>query len=288
MAVAKRVKEFSHREFYVVVAQESERFRGVARDGKRRVVEEIAGGTLDEVTAEIKRRLNHLSQDFVSVQGAINLFGKAFPGGFTSEFYGYYERKYKDNTAQFVADKLAERRIKELIAGGDHAAVAAAAKQALSTSNLSFANEQMALGDALKNGRVVQPFAEGLHELLYGDFDIALEELASLLKPYNAVKWPILTFWPFFRFPDRHMFLKPTIVQTCADRMGYELRYDSMPNRDTYRSLLGFTTFLREGIAELAPRDNIDIQTFMYVVGKDGYVRHAVQDREAREGPSPS
>jgi hypothetical protein len=76
------------------------------------------------------------------------------------------------------------------------------------------------------------------------------------------------------------MFLKPTIVQTCAQRMGYELHYEPLPNRATYRSLLGFTEFLREGIATLEPKENIDLQTFMYAVGKDGYVQRAIRDRE--------
>jgi hypothetical protein len=79
------------------------------------------------------------------------------------------------------------------------------------------------------------------------------------------------------------MFLKPTIVQTCAERMGYDLHYEPLPNPETYRSLLGFTEFLRDGIAALEPKDNIDLQTFMYVVGKGGYVQHAVSDRERWE-----
>jgi hypothetical protein len=116
----------------------------------------------------------------------------------------------------------------------DCAEIGAAARRAVAASNLCFRNEQMALGDALESKGTAKPFAEGLRGLLYGGFEAALEDLAHLLKPYNAAKWPILTFWPFFRFPDRHMFLKPTLVQACADRMGYELHYASTPNRDTY------------------------------------------------------
>jgi hypothetical protein len=143
-------------------------------------------------------------------------------------------------------------------------------------------HERPALKRAVESNGVALPFAKGLREILYGNFDEALEGLARLLEPYAAATWPILTFWPFFRFPERHMFLKPTIVQACAARMGYELQYDSQPNADTYRSLLEFTKFLRKGIAKLEPKDNIDLQTFMYVVGKEGYVRDAIRDRETR------
>jgi hypothetical protein len=211
---------------------------------------------------------------------------KAFPGGFKSERYKSVERKYKDKTTQFIANNLSEERIRQLLMKTDCAEIGAAARRAVATSNLCFRNEQMALGDALKSKGTAKPFAEGLRGLLYGGFEAALEDLAHLLKPYNAAKWPILTFWPFFRFPDRHMFLKPTLVQACADRMGYELHYASTPNRDTYRSLLDFTRFVREGIAALEPEDNIDVQSFMYVVATGGYVRDMIAEREARE-PDP-
>jgi hypothetical protein len=125
----------------------------------------------------------------------------------------------------------------------------------------------------------------GLHRLLYEDFDPALEELASLLQPYNAAKWTVLTYWLFFRFPERHMFMQPVVARKCAARMGYELHYETTPNRETYRSLFGLSAFLREGIAALEPKDNIDMQSFIYVIGKEGYVREAVEDREGRQAP---
>jgi len=112
---------------------------------------------------------------------------------------------------------------------------------------------------ALATETVAAPFARGLHRLLYEDFDPALEDLASLLKPYDAGKWTVLSYWPFFRFPERRMFMQPVIARRCAARMGYELHYDSTPNRATYRSLLGLSDFVRERIASLEPKDNIDM-----------------------------
>jgi hypothetical protein len=222
-------------------------------------------------------------QNTAAVKGAINRFLEAFPafpGGFDSQFYRAYERRYKENTAQFVAERLAKEQLDELIASRDYEEIGLLARRAL--NNLVFRSEQIALHDALRTKAVAQPFAEGLRELLYGEFEFALEALAALLRPHNAAKWPILTFWPFFRFPNRHMFLKPTIVRICAGRLGYELHYERLPNRTTYQSLLGFTEFLRAGIAELKPRDNIDLQTFMYAVAKEGYVQQAITDWEDR------
>jgi hypothetical protein len=67
--------------------------------------------------------------------------------------------------------------------------------------------------------------------------------------------------------------------------MGYEFHYDSTPNRETYASLLGLSALVREGIAALEPKENINMQSFIYMIGKEGYVRKAVEDREGREAP---
>ena len=48
---------------------------------------------------------------------------------------------------------------------------------------------------------------------------------------------------------------------------------------ESYESLLEFTNFVRDGIASLEPADNIDIQSFMYVIGAPGYVRETVARR---------
>ena len=72
------------------------------------------------------------------------------------------------------------------------------------------------------------------------------------------------------------MFMKPDIVRLCAHRLGFDLLYETPPTLEAYRSLLEFADFVRDGIASLEPEDNIDVQSFMYVVGAPGYVRGTV------------
>lgn len=93
----------------------------------------------------------------------------------------------------------------------------------------------------------------------------------------------MLTYWPFFPRPGQHTLLEPEIAQLSAHGMGYELVYDPVPNARTCRSYLGLVDHIRYAIAALEPRDNIDIQTFLYVIGNEGYVATAIACREKLE-----
>ena len=82
------------------------------------------------------------------------------------------------------------------------------------------------------------------------------------------------------------MLLKPEIARLCAHGMGYEFEDDPVPNAPTCRSYLSLVDHIRHAIAALEPRDNIDIQTFRYVIGKEGYVAAAIAYREKFEQES--
>jgi hypothetical protein len=276
------IKEFWHREFKVRLLKDGHAYRAVSWDRQNTEVARAAGETLEDVEAEIRAELNARSADFIGLPGAINLFRRAFPDGFGSPFYEHYEG-YKADATAFVRTELTQDFVKSEIDAGRHEAVAAQARRAFSKSNLTSPYEQMALGNALKDRKNLPVFARGLYELLYGEFDVGLQRLVALLKPYNAAKWPILTYWPFFRFPDRHAFLKPEIAKVCAYRLGRDLDYDPTPNPRSYRSFLDLVAYMHDGIQVLGPRNNIDLQTFMYVTGTEGYVAAAIADREKWE-----
>ena len=65
------------------------------------------------------------------------------------------------------------------------------------------------------------------------------------------------------------MFLKPEINKLFSARVGHEfaLRYRADLDFDVYRCLLDLVARTRAAIAELRPRDNVDVQSFVWVVG---------------------
>ena len=66
------------------------------------------------------------------------------------------------------------------------------------------------------------------------------------------------------------MFLEPEVTRALAARVGHFFHdtYDAAPGAQTYADLLDRATWTRKQIAALSPRDNIDVQCFIWVVGK--------------------
>lgn len=283
MPVPERVKELSFREFFIVIARAGGQFIAIGRDRSGQQVARADGPAIDEVEADLKSELLKLSNDFVDLPGAINLFRRAFPGGFHSAFYDYYEREYKADAAAYVQEALAKERLTQLVSSNQDTEIAEAAIRSLARTNLTSHHERIALRKALEKRSLRAKFGQALMELLYIDIGSGIAQLSSMLGPEDAAKWPVITYFPFLLRPDRDMLLKPELAQLCTYRLGYELDYDPAPNARTYQSYLGLIDHIRNGIGSLEPRDNIDVQTFMYVIGKAGYVAAAIADRRRYE-----
>jgi hypothetical protein len=86
-----------------------------------------------------------------------------------------------------------------------------------------------------------------------------------------VLTWPLVTVFGFIAQPKVHVFLKPNTIRAAARAYGYDLPYRPRPNWDTYAALLDFAALVRRDLADLAPRDMIDIQSFLWVQGSDEY-----------------
>ncbi len=80
-----------------------------------------------------------------------------------------------------------------------------------------------------------------------------------------------MTVFGFIAQPDTHIFLKPNVTRAAAKEYGFDFRYTSRPNWDTYANLLEFAETVRRDQRDLGPRDMIDLQSFIWVQGSDEY-----------------
>ena len=207
-------------------------------------------------------------------------FLRFFPGGFRDETYVDWERSYKWETHQRWQEVLAqaafrrmlrERRFMEI-------AVHAVRVEQRSRHSMIFSFEKMALRDAVRSHAGAQAFAEGLYEFLHGGgalerrFEDWVAVIAGLpRKQTRVLTWPLVTVFGFIADPKTHMFLKPNVTRTAAAAYGFDFRYSSRPNWETYASLLDFARRVRHDVRDLRPRDMIDLQSYIWVQGSDEY-----------------
>lgn len=205
-------------------------------------------------------------------------FLRIFPKGFYDEDYVALERDYKWAAHDRWGERLDRRTHRALLNKGDFAEIAARATAIEGRTNLIFSYEKMAMRDALKIPEGARAFAEGLYDLLYGPsklpqrFQRWCDTVANLPRKQSRVfTWPNVTVFGFIAQPGTHFFLKPTVTRRAAEEYGTEFDYRSRPSSESYASLLDFAERVRADLADLRPRDMIDIQSFLWIQGSDEY-----------------
>lgn len=233
------------------------RFFGLA-DG----VKCIEGDSADDVWQRLHDEAGKSDPKYFGFNGARNRFLKFFPNGFHSDGYASQERNYKvvakaklDETAPL--DQAAEGR-------GFGEAVLAVFR----ATNMLSPFEKTRLQEVLRGPRAddfVQAAARFTLEASASNL-IAMEQA---LKPHDNAKWTVATYLPYLWRPDIHMFLKPEASKDFATRVGHRFAadYEARLDLPVYQSLLDLTDRTAAEIADLRPRDLIDIQSFVWVVG---------------------
>lgn len=205
-------------------------------------------------------------------------FLKNFPGGYHSEKFIAWERDYKWQAHLAWKEQLNIKAFEELLDQHAYEKIAQAAVRIETRTNLLFSYEKMALRDAVKTPVGAKSFAKGLYEYIYGQgpmperFTVFGEVLDSLPRVQTRVHtWPLHTVFGFIANPKAFIFMKPRVTQAAAEAYEFDFEYRSRPNWDTYQSLLDFAEIVREDTADLKPKDYIDLQSFIWVMGSEEY-----------------
>jgi hypothetical protein len=214
----------------------------------------------------------------VSARRCRRKFLRFFPGGFADETYLDWERNYKWEAHERWCQSLRRSTLRTLIDCGEYETVAKHAVTIESRTNLLFSFEKMALRDAVRSRPGARAFAQGLHDFLYGGggdqerFEAWADVVEGLPRRQTRVlTWPMVTIFGFIAQPEKHIFVKPMVTRRAAEEYRFEFHYESRPNWRTYVSMLEFAEQVREDQKDLAPRDMIDLQSFIWVQGSDEY-----------------
>ncbi|WP_112309171.1 hypothetical protein [Pseudogemmobacter bohemicus] len=257
-----------------ILAQKDGSWRGIILG---RSNEPVSGATAGEVEAALRRKLAGSNSGFIGYAGARSRFLTLFPQGFADPAYiGHTktgERAYKDIARDFLARELPPEQVDGSEGQGQ------LALKAFQKTNLVDPHSKARLADLLRGPRAGD-WLQYIRDFALGDIDGACRGLNAGFHGDGGASWVAVTYLPYFWRPEQHMFLKPEVSKLFAERVGHSFlhSYDPKPNAGSYAALLDMMAELGDHLAELGPRDNIDLQSVVWSV---------VAYKVAESGPAP-
>jgi hypothetical protein len=201
-----------------------------------------------------------------------------FKEGYRDDKYINWERGYKFNAHAEFQELLNQKAYESALVKYQYEAIAQQVIKIESRTNLLFSFEKMALRDAVRSYNGAKDFAKGLYDYVYGKDDLKtrfekfVEVIGSLpRKQTRVLTWPLVTVFGFIANPEEHIFLKPRVTQAAAEKYKFEFDYYSRPQWNTYKQLLNFAEQVRNDTKDYFPRDYIDLQSFIWVMGSEEY-----------------
>lgn len=220
------------------------------------------------VLDNLKLEKSNSAIKYQSLEDLKAFFLYQYANGFHGERFAAEEREYKVCAQELAREFLDAGQLETLLHSGDFDEVCRRALKVVNATDLIYPNEKMALKEGLVTPESKRQFALALH---YGLHDSAplrdrFNSFVDVLEEIEANKWTTASYFLFITSPDKYMFVKPTVTQHAAKLCGFEIQYTPRPNWNTYNRVLRFSRYLREELADLKPRDYIDIQTFMWAI----------------------
>jgi hypothetical protein len=224
---------------------------------------QIQGDSAEDVWRRLHDEAGKANPRYFGFDGARARFLRFFPDGFRSERYAAQERDYK------VEAKSKLERTVPLTEAATGSGLGEAVLSVFRATNLLYPLEKSRLQPLLR-GPDASSFIRAAARFTMGETKPALLEMERLLKSYDSAKWTVVTYLPFLWLPENHMFLKPEVTKVFAARVGHRFALDYEPRLQigVYESLLDLVAESADELADLRPRDRIDVQSFIWVVGE--------------------
>lgn len=217
----------------------------------------------DLLWRRLRAEVGKAGPNYFGYDGARARFLRLFAGGFSDSSYLAHERDYKCAARDFLREALPLERAAQ--AGPDDCR---SAMQAFGRTNLLSQFEAARVRDVLK-GADGASFLRSAAALTHGDVAAGLAGMVAAMRAHGSPSWPMATYLPFLWRPETQMFLKPQVTQDFAERVGHRFCSDYAKGfvPGVYESLLEMSREAEAAVADLGPRDRIDIQSFVWVVG---------------------
>ena len=243
---------------------------GIALSGGKQVGDILHDDDRDRLRTRLMNAAGTEHPDYFGIEGAIERFLTYMPGGFAGERYNSpdSERRYKVRARDALAETMPLHNALNA-SGGDAKLLAVAFTPDKLWINMLSLHESTRLRETLAgpNGNA---FLQAAAKFATGQVGAGLAGMRSAVAPHGGTTWPIVTYLPFFWSPEAHMFLKPEATRDFAQRIGHRfaVEYRSEHEAAVYECLLDLVDHTANAIRQLNPADRIDVQSFIWVVGR--------------------
>lgn len=138
---------------------------------------------------------------------------------------------------------------------------------------LTHRNPGTPFGNAVKGFTRSREFAEAFCTWVLPDQpqQQAFEAFAGELENMGCAKWPILTPYRFLLHPNVDVLIKPENLKHASELARLDINYRPELNWLTYTKVMEFYRHISVQIADLNPRDMIDVQNFIWCIDSDQY-----------------
>lgn len=210
------------------------------------------------------------SRPMHTITGAKARLLEIYPGGLHGSKMKEQERAYKDRLSALVREWYAAERLQSALTEGRCAEVVQLAHQLVKCreNNLPATFEKMAFANAVKDHARPKEFAEAFCAWVLPErpSQEAFDAFARELEHMACAKWPLLTAYRFLLHPEVDVLIKPTNLANAAEVARFEINYRPEPNWLTYCTVMKFYEYVRQQIADLHPKDMIDVQNFIWCI----------------------
>lgn len=222
----------------------------------------------------------------VTIQDGIEAFNRRFPLGFEDPKYLEVssgelggERNYKFRAHERYVESFGGGSGEQLLADGQLDELRERVQGVVTKGKLNLLSpyEAMALRDGLASSDsataayfdALFDFADrGPNQELFNALADAVKNIPVEEGRARAATWPVQTLLPFLADPRRFMFLKPEPTRACAERLRFDLLYDTALRWSTYERLMEMGAHLLDELRPFGAVDFIDVQSFMWVIQK--------------------
>lgn len=173
-------------------------------------------------------------------------FYAIYPNGFEDEKMNQRVKKNNFNkVSKFVKDVCSEDSLKRGTDAIDDI------MRVVSRSSMVSVFEKMAFRDLVREFDSTEKMlvVASINELLHGDEEDGFTELFNLLSPYKLAKWPILTVFRAYYYPNYDVLVKPTTVKMIIKYLEIEdIVYSPKASYDFYKKYRELINFLKKQV----------------------------------------